>query len=129
MIALMNKPFQEVSMKTFSIRSRLVDRVVVIYPKGHLDAHNVERIEKEILKHVGNQRIYIVINCRDLNYISSAGMGIIIGYLDEIREKGGDIKLCDVSEQVYEIFDLVDFTAIYDFLKSEEVAIHKFINN
>lgn len=102
-------------MKAFYIRSRVIDKVVVIYPKGHLDAHNVERVEKEILKHVMNEHIYIVINCRDLNYISSAGMGIIMSYLDEVREKGGDIKLCGVSEQLYEIFDLVDFTAIYDF--------------
>jgi anti-sigma B factor antagonist len=107
----------------------VVDKVVIIYPKGHLDAHNVERVEREILKHVGNERIYFVINCRELNYISSAGMGIILSYLDEIREKGGDIKLCGVSEQVYEIFDLADFTAIYDFLENEEIAINKFIHN
>jgi anti-anti-sigma regulatory factor len=56
-------------------------------------------------------------------------MGIIIGYLDEIREKGGDIKLCSVNDQVYEIFSLVDFTTIYDFLESEKIAIDKFIHN
>lgn len=115
-------------MKTFYIRSRVIDRVVVIYPKGHLDAHNVGRVEKEILKHIGNEHIYIVFNCRDLNYISSAGMGIIMSYLDEVREKEGDIKFCGVSEQLYEIFDLVDFTAIYDFFETEQVAIHKFIH-
>jgi anti-anti-sigma factor len=107
----------------------VVDRVVIIYPKGHLDAHSVERVEKEILKHVGNEYIYFVINCHELKYISSAGMGIIIGYLDEIREKGGDIKLCSVNDQVYEIFSLVDFTTIYDFLESEKIAIDKFIHN
>jgi anti-sigma B factor antagonist len=53
-------------------------------------------------------------------------MGIIMGYLDEIREKGGDIKLCSVSERVYEIFDLVGFTEIYEFLENEEAAVEKF---
>jgi anti-sigma B factor antagonist len=53
-------------------------------------------------------------------------MGIIMGYLDEIREKGGDIKLCNVDQRVYEIFDLVGFTEIYDFLEDEETAIAKF---
>ena len=64
-----------------------------------------------------------------MNYISSAGMGIIMGYLDEIREQGGDIKLCCVCERVYEIFDLVGFTEIYQFLEDEESAIDAFINS
>jgi len=113
-------------MKHFYIRSKIDDQVAVIYPKGHLDAHNVERFEKEIVKLIGNRIFRIVINCKDLNYISSAGMGIIMGYLDEIREREGDIKLCSVSERVYEIFDLVGFTDIYDFVDSEELALRKF---
>jgi anti-sigma B factor antagonist len=104
----------------------VVDNAAVIYPKGHLDAHNVERFEKEILKLMENHHYNIIINCKDLNYISSAGMGIIMGYLDEIREKDGDIKLCSVSDRVYEIFDLVGFTEIYEFLDEEEAAVEKF---
>jgi len=113
-------------MKSFYIRSKVVDNIAVIYPKGHLDAHNVERFEKEILKLMGNNLVHIVVNCKELNYISSAGMGIIMGYLDEIREKGGDIKLCCVSERVYEIFDLVGFTEIYEFIEDEQAALDKF---
>lgn len=113
-------------MKSFYIRSKLVDDIAVIYPKGHLDAHNVERFEKEMVKLISGDVVNIVINCKELNYISSAGMGIIMGYLDEIREKGGDIKLCSVDQRVYEIFDLVGFTEIYDFLGDEDVAVNKF---
>jgi anti-sigma B factor antagonist len=113
-------------MKSFYIRSKIVDDVAVIYPKGHLDAHNVERFEKELLKLMGNNQVNLAVNCKDLNYISSAGMGIIMGYLDEIREKGGDIKLCNVNERVYEIFDLVGFTEIYHFLEDEQAAIDQF---
>jgi anti-sigma B factor antagonist len=113
-------------MKSFYIRSKIIEDAAVIYPKGHLDAHNVERFEKEMLKQIENNVFNVVVNCKELNYISSAGMGIIMGYLDEIREKGGDIKLCSVDERVYEIFDLVGFTEIYDFLEDEETAIAKY---
>lgn len=113
-------------MKHFYIRSKIDGEIAVIYPKGHLDAHNVERFEKEIIKLLGNSIVRIVVNCKDLNYISSAGMGIIMGYLDEIREKKGDIKLCSVNDRVYEIFDLVGFTDIYDFVEDEGGAIKKF---
>jgi anti-sigma B factor antagonist len=68
----------------------------------------------------------ILINGQDLNYITSAGMGIIMGYIDEVREKGGDIKLCALSERVHETFDLVGFTEIYEFVADEQAAIEKF---
>ena len=46
-------------MKAFYIRSKIIGDIVMIYPKGHLDAHNVERFEKEILKHIGGNHIRI----------------------------------------------------------------------
>ncbi len=112
----------------FNVKVKVMSDVALLYPKGHLDAHNVEHFETEIVKLIDNKSVNIIINCAELNYISSAGMGIIMGYLDEIQEKGGDIKLCSVNERVYEIFDLVGFTEIYDFLKDEVEAINKFNN-
>lgn len=113
-------------MRTFSVKSKINDDVACLYLKGHLDAHHVDRFEKEMVKTIGNGMVKIIINGQQLSYISSAGMGIIMGYLDEVREKGGDIKLCELSEQVYEIFDLVGFTDIYEFLKNEAEAMERF---
>ena len=115
-------------MRNFLIKSKTIDNVGVLYPAGHLDAHSVERFESELVKMLDESIVKIVVNCDELNYISSAGMGIIMGYLDEIREKGGDIKLSNVMDRVYEIFDLVGFTEIYDFVEDEQKAINKFNN-
>jgi len=115
-------------MKNFLIKSKMKDQIAVLYPKGHLDAHSVEKFESELLKILENKVYKIVVNCRDLKYISSAGMGIIMGYLDEVREKGGDIKLTNMIKRVYDIFELVGFTDIYDFLSEEEDAVKKFKN-
>lgn len=115
-------------MKNFLIKSKIKEQVAILYPKGHLDAHSVEKFEKEILKALGSNIYKIVVNCKELKYISSAGMGIIMGYLDEAREKGGDIKLSNMIDRVYDIFELVGFTDIYDFLDDEEDALKKFKN-
>lgn len=121
------KPYlPEKMMRNFLIKSKIIDQVGILYPKGHLDAHSVEKFEKEILMVMGDGVFKIIVNCKDLNYISSAGMGIIMGYLDELRENNGDIKLSNVIDRVYEIFDLVGFTDIYDFMENEELALNKF---
>lgn len=113
-------------MKSFQIRSKMIDGVAVLYLKGHLDAHQVGRFEKELLRLIRESNFNILINGQELNYITSAGMGIIMGYIDEVREKGGDIKLCSLNERVHETFDLVGFTEIYDFVADEQAAIEKF---
>ncbi len=116
-------------MRRFKIKSNVESvesGVSIIYLDGHLDAHSVERFEDEIQRNISSNIFNLLINCEKLDYISSAGMGIIMGYLDEVREKNGDIKLCCVNDKVFEIFDLVGFTEIYDFMKSEEEALEKF---
>jgi anti-sigma B factor antagonist len=113
-------------MKNFQIRTKITGNVAVLYPRGHLDAHSVARFEKEIVKLIRENNFKIVINGKELNYITSAGMGIIMGYIDEVREKNGDIKLCSMNQRVYDTFDLVGFTRIYDFVNDEQAAIEKF---
>ncbi len=113
-------------MKNFAIKTKIAEGIAVIYPRGHLDAHNVARFEKEIVRLIRDSNFNIVINGRELNYITSAGMGIIMGYIDEVREKGGDIKLCALNERVFDTFDLVGFTGIYDFVPDEEAAVARF---
>ncbi len=116
-------------MRNFQIRSRLVDGIAVIQPRGHLDAHNVSRFEKEILKFIRDGLYRIVINGSELEYITSAGMGVIMGYIDEVREKSGDIKLSNLNERVFETFELVGFTEIYEFHDHEEQALANFNAN
>jgi len=115
-------------MKSFNVKSRLQGNILIIYPRGHLDAHNVAKFEKEIQRAIQSKNYNIIINGRDLNYITSAGMGIIMGYIEEVREKGGDIKLCELNSRVFETFELVGFTTIYDFFEKEEEAISSFQN-
>lgn len=113
-------------MKSFQIRSKMINGVAVLYLKGHLDAHQVARFEKELVRMIKENNFNILINGQELSYITSAGMGIIMGYIDEVREKGGDIKLCALNERVQETFDLVGFTEIYDFIPDEQAALEKF---
>ena len=62
----------------FNVKVKVMSDVALLYPKGHLDAHNVEHFETEIVKLIDNKSVNIIINCAELNYISSAGMGIIM---------------------------------------------------
>jgi anti-sigma B factor antagonist len=61
-----------------------------------------------------------------VDYISSAGWGIFIGEIKEIRNHGGDLKLAGMVPDVYEVFQLLEFQSILDAFPTTEEAVRAF---
>lgn len=116
-------------MKNFKIEHRAKSGIEVLDLHGELDAHTASQLE-DSLKHLidkGNSNI--IVNCRELEYIASAGLGVFMAYIEDVRESGGDIKLTNMNDKVYNVFDLLGFPTLYDILDEEEQAVKKFKND
>ncbi|MBN1782352.1 STAS domain-containing protein [bacterium] len=113
-------------MSGFEVKRKDVETISVIYLKGYLDAHTAPDFEKSLQTLVDEDRIRIVVNLAELNYISSAGLGVFMGFIEDIRNKGGDIKLAELTEKVFRVFDLLGFPVLYDILENEQDAIAKY---
>lgn len=93
---------------------------------GELDAHTASQLEDSLKLLIDSQKPNIIVNCRELDYIASAGLGVFMAYIEEVRESGGDIKLTNMNDKVYNVFDLLGFPTLYDILDDELEAIEKF---
>jgi anti-sigma B factor antagonist len=111
-------------MADLSIQVRQVDGVAVVLPDGFINAHTVRQFESTLEELVESGQYTILLNCKDLNYISSAGLGAIMGLIEIVRENGGDILLCSLQENVYAIFDTLGFTQLYKVFETEGDALH-----
>lgn len=100
--------------------------VSIIKLKGYLDAHTAPVLENNFSELIEKNQYKIVVNFNDLAYISSAGLGVFMAYIEKIRENNGDIKLASMNEKVYNIFDLLGFPLLYEIFPAEEEAIKKF---
>ncbi len=116
----------EVSMSGFEVSQSEKGNVTVLHIKGFLDAHTAPKFEKALQQLITDNRVKIVVNMDQLDYISSAGLGVIMGFIEEIREKKGDIKMSNLSPKVYRVFDLLGFPALYEIYEEEEEAHGKF---
>ena len=110
-------------MADLSIQTRKVDGVAVVEPVGFINAHTVRQFEGALEELVQAGQYRILLNCRQLSYISSAGLGAIMGLIETVRENGGDILLCSLQENVFSIFDTLGFTQLYKVLDSEDEAL------
>ena len=68
----------------------------------------------------------MIVECAGLTYISSAGLGVFMSFIEDVREAGGDIKLCSLVETVYQVFEILGFPALFDILPDRPAAIQRF---
>jgi anti-sigma B factor antagonist len=113
-------------MSEFNVASREHGAVSVLELKGYLDAHTAPKLEEAFQSLLRTDRFNIVVNCRDLSYISSAGLGVFMAFIEDVRKNAGDIKLSNLSPKVFNVFDLLGFPLLYDILPEEAEAVRRF---
>ncbi|HSW56564.1 MAG TPA: STAS domain-containing protein [Ignavibacteriaceae bacterium] len=113
-------------MAEFSTSVRENGDISIINLKGFLDAHTAPTLENNFTQLINDSKFKIVVNFEDLAYISSAGLGVFMAYIESIRDNKGDIKLTNMSDKVFNIFDLLGFPLLYEIYKNEDEALKKF---
>lgn len=84
------------------------NEVLTIFLKGKVNSSNSDETEQGIDAILGSTQFKsIVFDLADLEYISSAGLRILL----RIKQQYEDTKLVNVSDPIYEIFDMVGFTS------------------
>jgi anti-sigma B factor antagonist len=113
-------------MELFEVDRKEAGKITILYIKGYLDAHTAQKLEQELQNLINEQKYNIIVCFNELNYISSAGLGVFMGFIETVRENKGDIKLSGMSTKIFRVFDLLGFPTLYDILDTEEDAIKKF---
>jgi anti-sigma B factor antagonist len=113
-------------MSELEVESREMEGVVLLYPRGFVNAHTVKLFEAEIQKALDQENYRLVVNCAGLTYIASAGLGALMGVIEEVRHHGGDIRMTDLNETVRNIFEILGFQHLYRIFPSEMEAVLSF---
>jgi anti-sigma B factor antagonist len=96
--------------------------VSVVEASGSLDLNTVEEFETVFNNLFREQKYRIILDLSQLEYISSAGIGILVGNIKEIRKNRGDIRMSHVNPAIYKVFELLDLPKLFHFYPSEREA-------
>ncbi len=87
-----------------------MDQVTIVL-KGRIDSTNASDVEENVKAQIeGKEKSLIIIDAKDLEYISSAGLRIIL----RVKKTCSNMKVVNVNSEVYEIFDMTGFTQMMD---------------
>ncbi len=100
--------------------------VSVMDVEGVLDINTVGAFDDMLQEFFRKKQYKIIINFEKLTYISSAGIGVLVGFIKDVRKNKGDIKLTGVNQDIYNVLDLLDLPGLFQILKNEREAAEKF---
>ncbi len=83
------------------------DGVLRIALIGELDASGAINLDHVIKKALEDEYYRIVVDCKQLDYISSAGLGVFISYLQDITNHDGKLVFYNMKENVQNVFNLL----------------------
>jgi len=102
------------------------DNVLVIYLNGRLDASTAGGLQQEINTLVNGGEEKLLINFEKLDYISSAGLRVLITTVKLLKSKQGKLVLAGMSGSIFEVLKISGFTAIFNIFDTEEEALATF---
>ena len=101
------------------------DVAVAAVPVDELDAGNAAEFKRDIAP-VIDANAKLVLDLSRLRFVDSSGLGAFISCLRRLNAKGGDLKLCAMSQQVRAVFELVRMHRVFDILGTKADAIRAF---
>jgi anti-sigma B factor antagonist len=113
-------------MKDFRIDQESRGAIQIIRLAGSLDMYSFPRLESQLNALFQQGRYSLVLDCQELDYIGSAGLGALIGFAKQAREHKGDLRLLNVPERIYKIIELLGFTKVLKVHQTEEDALASF---
>ncbi len=93
----------------------------VIKVIGEIDASSSIYLDNKISETIKSHK-RILVDCRELTYISSAGLGVFMSYIHEMEESEIKMVLFGLSKKVRNVFQILGLDQIIDMVESKEEA-------
>ena len=102
------------------------DEIAIIEAKGFIDTTTAPELEKKLEEQLALNKYKIVVNLENIDYVSSAGWGVFVSEIREIRENSGDLVLVNMSPDVYDVYELMEFSSILKSYDNVDEAVAGF---
>lgn len=97
--------------------------ILVVAPAGQINGENAAALEADLLQHIAQGHRRIVFDFGQVEYISSAGLRVLLVAAKRLQQEGGRLALGGLKPQVREVFDISGFLNILNVVESRQDAV------
>jgi anti-anti-sigma factor len=114
------------AMNMFNFRYEKVGKnqdIVAVVLSGKLDEENCNYLLDCVKEEILEGRTKLILDCGQLNYVSSMGLGMLVRIHSRMKKLGGDVKLAAVQSTVSKILSVVGLNRIFQIYSTVDDAI------
>lgn len=100
----------------------------VLQPSNTLTASTAQSLLREINECLQAKTKTILIDCQDLAFIDSSGLGILVSLHAKLKLAGGKLYLCSLNEQARCLFDITDMDRIFEIFPDRDAFLSNVVN-
>ena len=87
---------------------------IILAVKGRLDTTNYGELEKKLTGLFDNNNKNVLLNFQELDYVSSAGLRVLLLFLKRAKAKNGNLAICDLKKNIEDIFKISGFNTLFE---------------
>lgn len=108
-----------------NITDTKTDKAIIVKIEGRIDAVTTSDAENYFNKLVVDTNDHIIVDCKDLDYINSSGLRILIMSLKKQKAKNKEMLLANLQKNIKDVFKFSGFTNLFDIELDTEAALQK----
>ncbi|WAA13817.1 anti-sigma F factor antagonist [Fervidibacillus halotolerans] len=98
--------------------------VLIVRLSGELDHHTSDQVREQVSEAIEKWNIHhLVMNLKNLEFMDSSGLGVILGRYKQIKQFGGDLIVCSLTPSVERLFNMSGLFKIIRLEETEEIAL------
>jgi anti-sigma B factor antagonist len=98
-------------------------RLHIVTLRGRLDSAGTPAFEASMKSLIEAGETRILIDCMDLRYVSSVGLGVFVGSAQALGSAGGALYFAALTQHVRSVFEMVGFLGLFEIYSSRSEAM------
>ena len=99
--------------------------ILVLTFKGRLDANHANAAQERVVALIDKGETRLVADLSQLEYISSAGLRVMLALAKRLKDTRGALALCAMGDPVRQVFDLAGFMPLFAVEASRDAAVKR----
>ena len=109
-----------------NVTTQEIDSVTVVRIEGKLDTNTSPEAQEHFDGLLERGASKILVDCQNVDYVSSAGLRVLLATMKRLTAAGGSLRICGLNETIQEVFDISGFSTILAVFATEAEALTGF---
>jgi anti-sigma B factor antagonist len=97
--------------------------VTIVTVRGEVDIYTAPRLRELLVKLAGDGHYRIVVDLEGVDFLDSAGLGVLVGGLRRLRNQRGDLLLVCTQHRILKVFEITGLTRVFSIFDSVDAAV------